>query len=107
MADLSARDELIDALCEEGAYSGHAANYMADAYKAQVRAETPTAGIDLPTIRTALQRLPETCRYHGERIEPEGSSWVSLRESCCDTGLPAVLRRRAMDVLDRIEDNHG
>ena len=37
MADLSARDELIGALCEEGAYSGHAAAYMADAYRAEVR----------------------------------------------------------------------
>ncbi|MHA6764734.1 hypothetical protein [Streptacidiphilus sp. PAMC 29251] len=77
-----------------------------EACAAKVRAEAAAQGpapFDLLTIRSALEKLPATCRYHGERIEPEGSSWVSLRESCCDTGLPSVLRRRAMDVLDRIE----
>lgn len=79
-----------------------------EAFAAKVRAEVAARGpapFDLLTIRTALEKLPDVCRYHGEQLEPDRSNWATGwgRESCCDTGLPALLRRRAMETLDRIE----
>lgn len=59
-----------------------------------------------PVIRAALEELPEVCRYHGTNLEPTGG-WMSRREACCDTGLPALRRRDAMDALDRIGGHHG
>lgn len=57
--------------------------------------EYPTmAGLgptDLATIRRALEMLPATCRYHGGNLERVGP----LGSPCCDTGKPALYRRRA------------
>jgi hypothetical protein len=60
---------------------------------------------DLRTLRTAIETLPRTCKYHGEDIEPLApafSAWP-YREACCDTGVPALRRRRAEEVLARLE----
>lgn len=54
MGEPTARDELIDALCEEGAYSAHAAIYMADAHQSAVRAE---AAAELEGLRAELAVL--------------------------------------------------
>lgn len=40
---MSARDELIDGLCEEGAYSAASAIYLADAYRDEVLREAAAA----------------------------------------------------------------
>ncbi|MEU9033816.1 hypothetical protein AB0D45_02710 [Streptomyces sp. NPDC048352] len=53
-----------------------------------------------PHIRRALEQLPERCRYHGERLDPDHYSWG--REACCDTGTPSLLRRRALAALDQL-----
>lgn len=55
---------------------------------------------DLRTIRAAIECLPSTCRYHGDEVEPYPAS---TREACCDTGVPALRRRRAEALLARLE----
>lgn len=52
-------------------------------------------------IRAAVECLPSTCRYHGDEIEPYPAS---TREACCDTGVPALRRRRAEEALARLEE---
>lgn len=60
---------------------------------------------DLAAIRAALNELPNACRYHQDRLDPDRPGWG--REACCDTGLPALRRRNAMAALDRIEVARG
>lgn len=56
---------------------------------------------DLSRIRAALEQLPTTCRYHGDKIDPpEG---LLRREACCDTGIPAMRRRQAEEQLQALE----
>ena len=47
----------------------------------------------LPAIRRALEQLPSTCRYHGDKTMP-ADTWPR-REACCDTGIPAQRRKEA------------
>lgn len=54
------------------------------------------------TIRRALAMLPETCRYHGHRIDRPSQRSGGL-PACCDTGVPAWRRREALLILDREE----
>ncbi|MFG2404216.1 hypothetical protein ACGFR8_07730 [Streptomyces brevispora] len=49
-------------------------------------------------IREALEQLPEQCRYHRDRLDPDHLS--RGREACCDTGVPSRRRRVALDALD-------
>lgn len=56
---------------------------------------------DLSAIRRALEKLPATCRYHGDKIDPPNDMW--RREACCDTGIPAMRRRRAEEQLQALE----
>ncbi|MBT2492349.1 hypothetical protein J7E96_28335 [Streptomyces sp. ISL-96] len=51
-------------------------------------------------LRRALEQLPERCRYHGDRLDPDHFSWG--REACCDTGTPSLRRRRALAALDQL-----
>jgi hypothetical protein len=53
---------------------------------------------DLQALRDALAHLPAVCRYHGEQVERVGAPG----RPCCDTGAPAVARRRAETALGRI-----
>lgn len=57
--------------------------------------------MDLSTIRAALEQLPETCLYHGDQLDPPTDRWP--REACCDTGVPALRRRKAMEALDALD----
>lgn len=56
---------------------------------------------DLSVIRAALEKLPATCRYHGDKIDPPES--LIRREACCDTGIPAMRRRKAEEQLQALE----
>jgi hypothetical protein len=48
----------------------------------------------VPVIARALDSLPKTCRYHGDRLDPaEYGGWG--RTACCDTGEPARRRQQA------------
>jgi hypothetical protein len=58
---------------------------------------------DLAAIRAALDAMPPACRYHGTNLE--GTS--RYREECCDTGKPSLLRRRALEALERVERAAG
>ena len=56
---------------------------------------------DFSAVWRALEKLPATCRYHGDKIDPpEG---LLRREACCDTGTPAVRRRKAEEQLQALE----
>lgn len=48
-------------------------------------------------LRRMAQLVPETCRYHGVRLDAERPSFG--RASCCDAGRPAYLRR---EILRRV-----
>ncbi|MFJ8727695.1 hypothetical protein [Streptomyces sp. NPDC093269] len=50
-----------------------------------------------PALRRALADLPAVCRYHGENPAPRSPSYG--REACCDTGEPAMRRRKAEEAL--------
>lgn len=56
---------------------------------------------DLSSIRAALQQLPATCHYHGEKIDPPKDFF--RREACCATGIPAMRRRQAEEQLEALE----
>lgn len=51
---------------------------------------------EVAVVRDAIEHLPERCRYHGDDLE-----WGLRREVCCDTGKPALARRRAEAALRR------
>ncbi len=51
-------------------------------------------------IRRALEKLPATCRYHGDNTQPDRPGWG--REACCDTGIPAQRRKLAEAALDQL-----
>jgi hypothetical protein len=55
------------------------------------------SGHDAATIQRALEALPKTCKYHGDKLERNGSAWTD--SSCCDTGKPSLLRRKAEVAL--------
>lgn len=57
-------------------------------------------GQALPALRRALAELPAVCRYHGDRLDPHRPSYGS--ESCCDTGRPAMRRRKAEEALKHL-----
>jgi hypothetical protein len=63
----------------------------------QANAVVRAAREALPRIRRALADLPAVCRYHGDRLEPDRTAWG--RHSCCDTGEPALHRRRAEEAV--------
>lgn len=81
-----------------------AEEYVASMRKHMIGAAN-TSREDLASIRSALGELPDVCRYHQDRLDPDRPGWG--REACCDTGLPALRRREAMAALDRIEANRG
>ncbi|PSK52424.1 hypothetical protein B0E38_04750 [Streptomyces sp. 111WW2] len=57
----------------------------------------------VPVIARALDRLPKSCRYHGDRLDPaEYGGW--RRTACCDTGEPARLRQQAEAALLALTD---
>lgn len=53
---------------------------------------------DIDVIRAAIVELPGQCRYHGQNLDP----FDAMHEACCDTGRPALRRRKAMAALKRI-----
>jgi hypothetical protein len=57
---------------------------------------------DLALIRKALNALPNQCRYHHDRTEPD--SHARGREACCDTGVPAQRRKLAEQALQRLSE---
>lgn len=59
------------------------------------------SGRDFAVVRAALAALPDCCRYHGDRLDPDHLSYG--REACCDTGVPAQRRRVAEKALQRLE----
>jgi hypothetical protein len=51
-------------------------------------------------IQAALDTIPATCRYHGGNLERVGP----IGNPCCDTGRPALARRKAEAALKRSEE---
>lgn len=58
---------------------------------------------DFAAVRAALARLPDRCRYHGDRLDSDRPSYG--REACCETGVPARRRRLAEEALQRLEQS--
>jgi hypothetical protein len=58
------------------------------------------AHADLALVRQAIEMLPATCRYHGDNLE---RSYDYTGRHCCDTGKPALARRKAEEALRRLE----
>lgn len=59
---------------------------------------------DMNAIRAALDYLPRECRYHGDRIEMPG---IVGDGGCCDTGRPALARRRALEAVQRLSEGEA
>lgn len=57
-------------------------------------------------IKRALEHLPKTCKYHGDKIE-DHRNVLNLRYggACCATGEPALARRYAETVLEAQTDD--
>lgn len=54
---------------------------------------------DLAKIQRALEALPKTCKYHGDKLDG-GSHWYD--GACCETGKPSLYRREAEAALQRV-----
>lgn len=54
-------------------------------------------------LREALDFLPKTCRYHGDKLDRDGM-WGP---ACCETGRPALARRNALAALERVAAAEG
>lgn len=59
---------------------------------------------DLADIRRALEALPETCRYHGDKLWRGGQFYDG---ACCETGKPSLYRHQAEDALKRLQGAEG
>ncbi|MEU4911613.1 hypothetical protein, partial [Streptomyces fradiae] len=74
------------------------------ACEAVQRAETAEAAIDgaLPDLRRAIDSMPTTCRYHGDRLDPDQYGRMVRSEACCDTGVAPRRAREARRAIDRL-----
>lgn len=63
--------------------------------------EQRLARVDLATIRLAIEMLPALCQYHGEQLVRD-YGW-DRGSYCCETGKPALARRKAEAALERLE----
>lgn len=72
---------------------------FADRQAEQQRQLTAAVPGAVPVLRRALEQLPETCRYHGDQLDPDHTRALYRSEACCDTGIPALRRRRAFEAL--------
>ncbi len=71
------------------------------AYGLRKRHETRLRRADLAIVREAIEELPATCQYHGDQLVRDYGQWRG--DSCCDTGKPALARRKAEEALRRLE----
>ena len=71
------------------------------AYGLRKRHETRLRRADLVIVRAAIEMLPATCKYHGDELLRGHGPWRD--EACCDTGKPALARRKAEEALRRLE----
>ena len=55
-----------------------------------------------PTLRRALDCLDATCRYHGDRLDPDEYGRRFRAEACCDTGVEPRRAREGRAALDRL-----
>ena len=83
----------------------------ADRNAAEQRAERADAERDqawaairsaLPDLRRAVDCLDATCRYHGDRLDPDEYGRRYRAEACCDTGIEPRRAREARQTLDRL-----
>ena len=56
----------------------------------------------LPDLRRAVDCLDATCRYHGDRLDPDEYGRRYRAEACCDTGVEPRRAREARQTLDRL-----
>lgn len=56
----------------------------------------------LPDLRRAIDCLDATCRYHGDRLDPDEYGRRYRAEACCDTGVEPRRAREARQTLDRL-----
>lgn len=54
----------------------------------------------LPVLRRAVDCLDTTCRYHGDRLDPDRFGRMTRSEACCDTGIEP---RRALEARAALE----
>lgn len=68
------------------------------------RAERAEAAIRdaAPILRRALDCLDATCRYHGDRLDPDEHGRRYRAEACCDTGIEPRRAREATAALSRL-----
>ncbi|WP_385618604.1 hypothetical protein PXH67_06395 [Streptomyces sp. P8-A8] len=71
---------------------------------AEERAEQAEAVLrgGAPVIQRALDCLDTTCRYHGDRLDPDEYGRRVRSEACCDTGIEPRRAREAKAALGRV-----
>lgn len=64
---------------------------------------------DMEALEDAVEALPIRCLYHGDDIEAPKDlpEWTrsSYDGACCQTGRPALYRRRGEAALERLREN--
>ncbi len=71
------------------------------AFGLRKRHETRLRRADLAIVREAIEELPATCQYHGDQLVRDYGAWRG--DPCCETGKPALARRKAEEALRRLE----
>ena len=71
----------------------------AEAERDQARGAVRSA---LPDLRRAVDCLDATCRYHGDRLDPDEYGRRYRAEACCDTGIEPRRAREARQTLDHL-----
>lgn len=56
----------------------------------------------LPALRRAIDCLDTTCRYHGNRLDPDRFGRMTRSEACCDTGIEPRRAREARAALEAL-----
>lgn len=59
-------------------------------------------GADLEALENAIEALPTQCLYHGDKIDC--FSRADYDGACCQSGKPALYRRRAEVALERMRE---
>ena len=93
--------DALDQLYADLEKAKRAADLLADSHR---RAEQAEAAIREagPVLRSALDCLDATCRYHGDRLDPDEYGRRFRAEACCDTGVEPRRAREGRAALDRL-----
>jgi hypothetical protein len=80
----------------------HAAQEVLSMHARQLGVDLAGVREWLPALRRAVDYLDTTCRYHGDRLDPDRFGRMTRSEACCDTGIEPRRAREARAALDAL-----